>query len=450
MSPPAAVRGRVDRSGCLIEADPALETLQREAGGSIGDPLALPPLEALARLVRRLGIPIARPLRVADGEFDLHLYVRATPQNGEVELAIASWEAEPSRTPLAIDAPRGSGGDRTRAAADWTWESDAGLVITALSPQARWRLGLPPERTLGQPLTALFRLLETPDGRLPLVAALGTQARVDAQPAELRTSPGHRYRLSAQPVFDPDGHFAGFRGAAVREEASAEPIGPLPDPFDHDRLGAALREPLAAIVAQAEAIGSGEQGPLRRDYADYAHDIASAARHLMSLVDDLVDLQAVERTDFAPAREPVDLADVARRAAGLFGVRASDLGISLERPNTGATAPALGEYRRILQIAVNLVGNAVRHAPRSSTVRVLAGLDGPSAWLAVEDEGRGIPEADQARVFEKFVRLDPQVADGSGLGLYISRRLARAMGGDLLLESRPGAGARFTLRLPAR
>lgn len=447
MSPTAPVRGRIDPGGRLVEADPALEALQREAGGVLGDRLALPPLEALARLARRLGIPVSRPVRVADGEIDLHLYVKAVPAEGAVEIAIASWEAEPARAPRA-DAAVEPLEDRARAAADWTWECDAGLVFTAVSPQARWRLGLPPDRMVGQAMTALFQLVEAADGSLPLLRGLAAQARVEGQRAALKTPPHAVFRLTAQPLFDPDGHFAGFRGAAVAEEGGRAPAPSLSAAIAGDKVGEALRGPLGSIVRQAEAIGAGDDGPLRRDYADYAHDIASAARHLLSLVDDLADLEAVERPDFAPEREPVDLGEVARRATGLFAVRAADRGIGLVRPHADASALAGGEYRRVLQIAVNLVGNAVRHAPSGSVVRVEAGFDADGTWLSVADEGAGIALEDQERVFDKFVRLDPGAGEGSGLGLYISRRLARAMGGDLALESRPGAGACFTLRLP--
>ncbi|MEV8831825.1 hypothetical protein AB0063_26300, partial [Klebsiella pneumoniae] len=95
----------------------------------------------------------------------------------------------------------------------------------------------------------------------------------------------------------------------------------------------------------------------------YAADIASAGRHLMGLVDDLVDLQAIERPDFVVAKEAIDLADVARRAAGLLQVRASEAKVRIDRPSLGETLAATGEFRRALQVLVNLIGNAVRYSP---------------------------------------------------------------------------------------
>ena len=109
---------------------------------------------------------------------------------------------------------------------------------------------------------------------------------------------------------------------------------------------------------------------------------------------------------------------------------------------------ACGEYRRVLQILVNLIGNAVRHTPRDSTIWVRVDSEGGRARVVVADQGVGIAAADHQRIFERFERLGLSGGDGSGLGLYISRRLARAMNGDLTVESALGQGARFTLDLP--
>ena len=165
---------------------------------------------------------------------------------------------------------------------------------------------------------------------------------------------------------------------------------------------------------------------------------------------DLLDLEAVEREDFATAAEPIDLADVARRAAGLLAVRAAQANIRFERPTLDEALPATGDFRRALQVLVNLISNALRYSPSGAPVRISAGRDGGEVSATVSDQGKGIAVADQARIFDKFERVDPSEAGGSGLGLYISRKLARAMGGDITVDSAPGQGARFTFTLPAR
>ena len=174
-----------------------------------------------------------------------------------------------------------------------------------------------------------------------------------------------------------------------------------------------------------------------------------AGRHLLALIDDLVDLQAIERPDFALAVEPIDLADVGRRAAGLLAVRAAEGQVTVARPAAGVAMEARGDFRRALQIVVNLLGNAIRYSPSGETVTIEARRDGGQALLIVTDRGKGIATGDQVLVFEKFGRVEPGEEGGNGLGLYIARRLARAMGGDLTVESAPGAGASFTLSLAA-
>jgi signal transduction histidine kinase len=209
-----------------------------------------------------------------------------------------------------------------------------------------------------------------------------------------------------------------------------------------------LRQPIARIIANAETIRSRLAGPLAEEYSNYAADIASAGQHLLSLIEDLADLEVVEADDFITAPDSIDLADVARRAAGILGVRAQERGIALIAPQAGESLPAIGEFRRVLQVLLNLLGNAIRYTPEGSQVWLrLERLD-DKARIIVADQGQGLSEADQAKVFTKFERLGRSGDGGSGLGLYISRRLARAMGGELSVESAMGQGARFILDLP--
>ncbi len=446
-APKLPVCGRIDTDGRLVEADDALAGLHARAGGAPGGVVAVPQLASLARLTRRLGIAVARPVIAADGEQDLDLWVRARLDGDQVEITIAEWRVRPAAPPA--DAPEAEREhDFLRANADWLWETDQALRLTALSSAAAALIaadgGAPP---LGTPLARVFRLIETDENELPIVIALGEQARFEDQLVALRGA-GTRYRLAGLPLLDGRGGFAGFRGVGVALEPDAPPADPEEAAAFAARLDRALRLPLDRIVANAEAIRARSDGPLRDDYAGYAADIATAGRHLLGLVDDLVDLEAIERPDFRPPAVALDLADLARRAAGLLAVRAADKSIIVERPAEDARVPASGDFRRTLQVLVNLVGNAVRYAPAGSTVRVTATAADGIATVSVADAGRGIAAEDQQRIFEKFERLGAS-EPGSGLGLYIARRLAHAMAGDIGVESTPGAGATFTLTLPA-
>ena len=454
MSGGEAVRGRVDSDGRLVEAEPRLMALHRAAGGEEGGPLAVPQIAALARLARRLGIVISRGAAAAEGEADLDLWVRAEPGEGWVDLAVTGWTARPARPPAPAPEPERQA-DFLRAGADWMWETDAALRLTIVSPAAAAAAGRTPAQLVGQPLTRLFRLEEGEEGDLPLVTALAEQRRFDGQLAELRGGRGGRYRLAGIPLIDGAGRFAGFRGSAVAlpggMAAPAPAAEPQSDPSAFgERLDKALRAPLAQIIASAETIGAQGEGPIRSDYAGYAGDIATAGRHLLALVDDLVDLQAIERTDFHPEGEEIDLADVARRAAGLLAVRAGERQVRIDSPAGGESLPATGDFRRSLQIVMNLLTNAIRYSPEGGQVWVRTDREEDLAALIIADQGKGISAEDQARIFEKFERVDPTEAGGTGLGLYLARRLARAMGGDVAVDSAPGQGARFTFTLPLR
>lgn len=447
------VRGSLDAEGRLVEADPPLAELHSRAGGRPGGILAVPQVAALARLARRLGIVISRAAIAADADRDLDLWVRAEPEGERVQLSIGGWTERPRHRPQSAMAEREA--DFVRAAVDWVWETDESLRLTMLSAGAAAALERRPSELIGQPLTSLFRFREHEDGALPILTALAERQKFDDQLAELRSGSRDVYRLNGVPLIDGTGRFAGFRGsatsitAALRDLAANDEAPPQPSIFG-ERLDNALRSPLKHIVTHAENIAAQADGPIRTDYHGYAVDIASAGRHLLTLVDDLVDLQAVERPGFAPAAEPIDLAETARQAAALLGLRAPEKGIRIEPPPADLELPATGEYKRALQILMNLLTNAIRYSPEGGVVTVSAARDGDKASVTVTDSGKGIADADQERIFEKFERVDPLEPGGTGLGLYIARRLAYAMGGDLTCQSAEGQGARFTFTLPAR
>jgi signal transduction histidine kinase len=451
---PSVIRGRVDGEGRLIEADTRLAALHRAAGGEAGGPLAVPQIAALARLAHRLGITISRAALAAEGETDLDLWVRAEPEAESVSLAITGWTERPARGHApAPEAERQA--DFLRASADWMWETDAALRLTAVSPAAAAASGRTAASLLGAPLTRLFSLEEDREGELPLLAGLAEQRRFSGQRAELRGGRGGHYRLDGLPLIDGGGRFAGFRGSATT--ISSAPAAPARSPLQEpesgafgERLDKALRAPLAHIITSAETIGTQPEGPLRTDYAGYANDIAAAGRHLLALVDDLVDLQAIERPEFRAEEEEIDLADVARRAAGLLAVRAAERQVKIDGPAPSEALPATGEFKRALQIVMNLLTNAIRYSPEGAMVWVRTDREGDLGALIIADQGKGIAPEDQPRIFEKFERVDPTEPGGTGLGLYIARRLARAMGGDIAVDSAPGQGARFTFTLPLR
>ncbi len=434
----APVTARVDALGRLVEADAMLADLQAAAGSRLGARLALPQLAAIARLVRKLGISVSRQAIVAAPAHDLEMWVRAEPDGEDVLLTVEQWKQRPpapSRLEVAA-----SDDDLIGHAIRGSWATDAELRFTTLSPDLAQQLGVEADEAIGEPLTRFLRLEEGEDGAMPLLAALASRAAFAGQPASARGNGNQRLMLSGDPIRNDDGSFAGFRGralpdhVAVPEAANEAGATTSIDPA----LDLALRSPLARIIEAAEGIVERADGPLRSDYAAYAGDIATAARHLLSVIHAIVEQPA-------DAGGTVDLAVLAADALALVQPEADEQDVRLSLRGEAAL-PVTGERRGVIQILVNLLGNAVRHSPRGGSVTIDLRKTGGRGEASIADHGKGISPADQERVFEKFERLDN--GGGAGLGLAIARRLARSMGGEISLVSAAGEGACFTVSLP--
>ncbi|HEU4705454.1 MAG TPA: HAMP domain-containing sensor histidine kinase [Sphingomicrobium sp.] len=439
-SDPRPVLGRVDRAGRLVAADPELATLQMEAGSAVGAALALPQVAAVARLARKLAIPVSRPAVAAGSNHDIDLWVRAVPEGDEVALTLEGWASRPA-APARLAALLGGDNAAQAVAEAGEWAADSDLKLTALSGSLAEKLAADPSALVGQPLTRVFRLEENEAGEMPLIAALAARHGFSGQPAVPRSGDsGATLMLSGDVIFGSDGSFAGFSGRAVASGGSAaEPPQPSLAAIDQ-ALNEALRSPLDRIIDCAERIADRSDGPLRSDYAVYASDISAAARHLLSVIHSMSE-------DPGQGHRTIDLAALAAEAVVLVEPSAEPRGIRFAIEGD-ESLPANGEERAVIQILVNLIGNAVRHSPAGGTVTLRFDRTSDLASVTVSDQGPGIAPADQQRIFERFERASPDEG-GTGLGLAISRRLARSMGGDIHLDSAPDLGARFMLILPS-
>jgi two-component sensor histidine kinase/PAS domain-containing protein len=433
------VRGRLDGQDRLISADPDLVALQVEAGSHVGSQLALPQITAIARLARKLGVPIYRNAIAAGADHDVELWVRATPEGEEVSLILERWIYRPPASPrLGTLVPHEQHIEIGAAPEEWAANED--LSIVSISSGLAEKLGTSAEEAIGKPLTRLVKLEENEDGELPLLVAATSRTDFDGQRARPRRGSDEVLILRGTPVTSPDGRFAGFQGEAFGESsvvvaAVGDPTAELDGIIDE-----ALRSPLDRIIASADRIVQQSDGPLRSDYADYAGDIAAAARHLLSVIQSMGGESAEEK-------DRVDLVSLATEAIGLLEATARAQGVTIVS-EPSRQMPANGDTRGVIQILVNLLGNAVRHSPNGGTVTITFDRSDGFARAHVTDEGPGIAREDQQRIFERFERAKG-AESGTGLGLAIARRLARSMGGDITLESELGQGARFTISLPA-
>jgi signal transduction histidine kinase len=207
-----------------------------------------------------------------------------------------------------------------------------------------------------------------------------------------------------------------------------------------------LRTPIHAVLGYATLLYEGAGGTLPLPAAEMVDRIARSARHLNALVDDLLDLARLDAGRVRAVAEDVALNALVRDAVASLEPHARSKGLALEV--RGADVPRVRtDATRVRQIVLNLVANAVKFTERGG---VTVSLESHPSRVAVHvaDTGIGIAAADQERVFDEFVQVGARQG-GAGLGLAISRRLARLLSADLTLRSEPGRGSCFTLTLPA-
>jgi len=212
-----------------------------------------------------------------------------------------------------------------------------------------------------------------------------------------------------------------------------------------------LRTPLNAVIGFSNVLRRNRAGNLTGRDLEYLDRVAANGQHLLSLIDEILDLSKIESGRVEVVREAVDLGELVAEVLGSLELDAVRRGLYLRREIPPGLAPLPSDAGRLRQILLNLVGNALRFTPTGGVVvRVRAREGGEPVSLEVEDTGAGIPEDKLERVFEPFYQVDPstsRVHGGSGLGLAISRSLCTLLGFQLTARSRVGEGSVFSLVL---
>jgi signal transduction histidine kinase len=208
-----------------------------------------------------------------------------------------------------------------------------------------------------------------------------------------------------------------------------------------------LRTPLNAIIGFSEVLQEGSVGALNERQAAYLGDIREAGRHLLALIEDLLDLAKIEAGRVDLDVGATDVAECIDLGFMMVRERAGRRGVRLEMDVDPAVGRIPADGRRVRQVLVNLLSNAVRFSPENGVVRVRARLVGDEVRISVHDGGPGIAPGDQERIFETFEQLGG-AGEGTGLGLPLSRALVQLHGGRLWVESRLGEGSAFVVALP--
>jgi signal transduction histidine kinase len=375
--------------------------------------------------------------------------IHPDPSKQEIARSLASgWPPEPG-DPLGVLAVM-----KSRATITIPHVDDAFLSRVARTPEALEAL-----RALGigsvitVPLVARDEVL----GAMTFVSADARQRyeESDVQLAE------HIAALAALALDNAQLH----RGAMGRAEAEAanKAKSEFLATMSHE-----VRTPINAILGYTELLELGLAGPITVQQRDFLHRIRLSGSHLVGLVSEVLDLSKVEANELVVAHEPALTASAVATAMSLTLPAAQGKGVRLVDGSPDAVVVYRGDEQRVRQVLLNLLSNAVKFTPRGGMVTVTCGIAasppaeitipdadtraGEWAYIRVADTGSGVPRDQQTAVFEPFVQGRSgltRTKGGTGLGLTISRRLARLMGGEVTLESEPDAGSTFTLWLPA-
>lgn len=212
-----------------------------------------------------------------------------------------------------------------------------------------------------------------------------------------------------------------------------------------------LRTPLNAIGGYAELIEMGIGGSVSQPQLEYLARIRGSQQHLLGIITDLLNYSRIEAGQVTYEIVPVRVHDVVDRVLPLLEPQAMAKGLTLDHGPCLAAVVGRADRTKAEQIVLNLVSNAVKFTPAGGRIAVGCGAVRDHVFITVRDTGPGIPSDKQVAIFEPFVQLGRSLTsphEGTGLGLAISRDLARAMGGDVTVESVAGSGSTFTLTLP--
>ncbi len=214
-----------------------------------------------------------------------------------------------------------------------------------------------------------------------------------------------------------------------------------------------LRTPLNAIIGFSEVLLERMFGELNEKQDDYLKDIFTSGKHLLSLINDILDLSKIEAGRMELDLGDFDAAQALTNAMTLVRERAQTHAISLGLEVDGLVDEIRADERKFKQILLNLLSNAVKFTPDGGEVVVRARQVGDTIEVAVHDTGVGISAEDQLVVFDEFKQVGRHYTnkhEGTGLGLSLTKRFVELHGGSLSLQSEPGVGSTFTFTLPAR
>ncbi len=297
--------------------------------------------------------------------------------------------------------------------------------------------------------------------------ANGATFPIEASVSCLDTSVGRTYTLIVRDISERVRHEEALREQAESLATSARELKKLNEELHRRQLeleramasrsrfyasmSHELRTPINAVLGYSTLLLERIYGPLNEKQAEGIERTQKAARHLLELVNDVLDLSKIEAGKIDLRLQPVEFPTLIEDLFVTVRPLADEHGsaLSIEVPGD-QPIKVVSDPRRVRQILLNLLSNAIKFGQGKPIRVVCARTDDGGVLIEVIDQGEGISEQDQERIFHEFVQLGKtQLQDGTGLGLPISRRLAELLRGELSVDSKPGSGSTFRLRLPA-
>jgi PAS domain S-box-containing protein len=403
-------------------------------------------------------------IELANGNY-LRIAVRALG-NGE-KAVILSDATETVAHAKAARAHERRLADFAETSGEWWWEQDADLRFTSLSDRLTDHLGESPDRYVGK------RRDEIVDPAFNHAAWQNHLADLAAR----RPFRDFRYRLrvgsgagryvsvSGKPLFDAAGKFLGYRGVARDVTADVEAAETLRLAKEQAvyashaksqflaHMSHELRTPLNAVIGYSEMMAQGTFGPLGNEkYVEYVGHIRDSGAHLLSLIDDILEMSTVESGGRRLNEETVDLRRLVRASMYMVEGRARDAGVAV-RTELALPLPAVrGDARLLKQVLLNLLTNAVKFTPSGGQVTLAAAAGRAGVNISVSDTGIGMSAENIAAAWTPFARGNSEHAQkypGAGLGLPLVKGLVELHGGTVAIQSVVGQGTTISVHLPA-
>jgi two-component system, chemotaxis family, CheB/CheR fusion protein len=350
------------------------------------------------------------------------------------------------------------------ATAQIVWSADATGVITEDSPSWRAFTGQAEHDWLGDGWLDMVH----PDDREAASACwesaltAGTAATGGFRLFHQLSGKWRDMEVRAVPVAGPDGRVLSWVGmntdvtearaaqqALVRAKQEAEASNTAKSQF-LSVLSHELRTPLTAVIGSADLLGSGALGELTEAQQLQLRRMKASSWHLVAIIDEMLAYTRSEAGKDSLHLDSVNAAAVARDVAAMLEMQAAERGVELQLQGAEQPSMLFTDAGKLRQIIANLIGNAVKFT-RDGSVRIDVSAQGDDLLLAVTDTGIGIDARQLEKIFDPFYQVDSsntRTAGGTGLGLAVSRRLARVLGGDIEVTSTPGEGSTFSLRVP--